>query len=119
MRTDATAQPRARFNRSLPPLARSVSTRNGMPHIGHPVARTLLVRHEETLAVGKRAVKIMTSTQKDFLASIGVGMLSMILFVLLMGTVVLWGQSTGQKVRTKLTTEQAPPAAAPDSSSSL
>jgi len=49
----------------------------------------------------------ITPRQKDFLASIGVGLLSMILFVLLMGTVVLWGQSTGEKVRSKLTNEQS------------
>jgi hypothetical protein len=49
----------------------------------------------------------ITARQKDFLASIGVGLLSMILFVLLMGTVVLWGQSTGEKVRSKLTNEQS------------
>jgi hypothetical protein len=52
----------------------------------------------------------MSARQKDFLASIGVGLVSMILFVLLMGTVVLWGQSAGQKVRDKLTSEQAQPA---------
>lgn len=45
----------------------------------------------------------ITTRQKDFIASIGVGLLSMILFVLLMGTVVLWGQSTGAKVRAKFT----------------
>ena len=49
----------------------------------------------------------MSARQKDFLASIGVGIVSMILFVLLMGTVVLWGQSAGEKVRSKLTTEQS------------
>ena len=49
----------------------------------------------------------ISARQKDFLASIGVGIVSMILFVLLMGTVVLWGQSAGQKVRAKLTTEQS------------
>jgi cell division protein FtsL len=48
----------------------------------------------------------ISTRQKDFLASIGVGILSMILFVLLMGTVVLWGQSTGEKVRSKLSSEQ-------------
>jgi hypothetical protein len=48
----------------------------------------------------------ITERKKDFLASIGVGLLSMVLFVLLMGTVVLWGQSTGQKVRSKLSDGQ-------------
>lgn len=47
----------------------------------------------------------LTERQKDFLASIGVGILSMIIFVLLMGTVVMWGQSTGQKVRAKLSND--------------
>lgn len=49
----------------------------------------------------------LTARQKDFLASIGVGIVSMILFVLLMGTVVLWGQSAGEKVRSKFTTERS------------
>jgi len=49
----------------------------------------------------------ISERQKDFVASIGVGLLSMILFVLLMGTVVLWGQNTGQKVRSKLSNGQA------------
>ena len=48
----------------------------------------------------------VTARQKDFLASIGVGLLSMVLFVLLMGTVVLWGQNTGEKVREKLSNGQ-------------
>jgi hypothetical protein len=48
-----------------------------------------------------------TERTKDFIASIGVGLLSMVLFVLLMGTVVLWGQNTGQKVRSKLSDGQA------------
>ena len=48
----------------------------------------------------------MTARQKDFLASIGVGLLSMVLFVLLMGTVVLWGQTAGEKVRSSLTSGQ-------------
>jgi hypothetical protein len=60
----------------------------------------------------------MSARQKDFVASIGVGIVSMILFVLLMGTVVLWGQSTGQKVRDKLTSEQSQPADGEDDSSS-
>jgi hypothetical protein len=60
----------------------------------------------------------MTARQKDFIASIGVGILSMVLFVLLMGTVVLWGQSAGQKVRAKLTAEQPHSQDAPDGSSS-
>jgi len=60
----------------------------------------------------------MSARQKDFLASIGVGIVSMILFVLLMGTVVLWGQSAGQKVRDKLTSEQSQPADGQDDSSS-
>jgi hypothetical protein len=45
--------------------------------------------------------------QKDFLAAVGVGLLSMILFILLMGTVVLWGQSAGEKVRSKLSNAQS------------
>jgi hypothetical protein len=60
----------------------------------------------------------MSARQKDFLASIGVGVVSMVLFVLLMGTVVLWGQSAGQKVRDKLTSEQTQPADGEDDSSS-
>ena len=60
----------------------------------------------------------MSARQKDFLASIGVGIVSMILFVLLMGTVVLWGQSTGQKVRDKLTSEQSQAVDGEDDSSS-
>jgi hypothetical protein len=44
----------------------------------------------------------ISDQQKDLLASIGVGLLSMVLFVLLMGTVVMWGQSAGEKVRAKL-----------------
>ena len=48
-----------------------------------------------------------TDSQKDFLSSLGVGLLSMVLFVLLMGSVVLWGQNAGQKVRTKLSNGQA------------
>jgi len=49
----------------------------------------------------------LSETQKDFLAAIGVGLLSMILFILLMGTVVMWGQSAGEKVRSKLSNEQS------------
>jgi hypothetical protein len=60
-----------------------------------------------TSAPGPTDTMRMTGRQKDLLASIGVGILSMILFVLLMGTVVLWGQSTGQKVRDKLSTERS------------
>jgi hypothetical protein len=60
----------------------------------------------------------MSNRQKDFLASIGVGLVSMILFVLLMGTVVLWGQSAGQKVRDKLTTGQSQQSDTQDDSSS-
>jgi hypothetical protein len=56
--------------------------------------------------------------QKDLLASISVGVVSMILFVLLMGTVVLWGQSVGQKVRAKLTTGQSQTVDGEDDSSS-
>ena len=67
---------------------------------------------------GAQTAMKMTARQKDFLASIGVGIVSMILFVLLMGTVVLWGQSTGQKVRDKLTTEQSQQAEGEDDSSS-
>jgi hypothetical protein len=47
----------------------------------------------------------LTERQKDFLASIGIGLLSMILFVLLMGTVVMWGQNAGQKVRAKMSND--------------
>jgi len=54
----------------------------------------------------------LTDRQKDFLASIGVGLLSMILLVLAMGTIVLWGQSAGEKVRAKLTAEQTESSAA-------
>jgi hypothetical protein len=60
----------------------------------------------------------MTARQKDFLASIGVGLLSMILFVLLMGTVVLWGQTAGEKVRSKLTPGQTQEAPADDGGAS-
>lgn len=59
----------------------------------------------------------MTARQKDFLASIGVGLLSMIIFVLLMGTVVLWGQSTGEKVRARLSPDNAQSAPADDANS--
>jgi hypothetical protein len=48
----------------------------------------------------------ISDQQKDILAPIGVGLLSMVLFVLLMGTVVMWGQSAGEKVRSKLTSGQ-------------
>jgi len=60
----------------------------------------------------------MTARQKDFLASIGVGLLSMILFVLLMGTVVLWGQTAGEKVRSSLTSGQTQSAPADDDDAS-
>ncbi len=60
----------------------------------------------------------MTARQKDFLASIGVGLLSMILFVLLMGTVVLWGQTTGEKVRSRLTSGQTQSVPADDGGAS-
>jgi len=60
----------------------------------------------------------MTARQKDFLASIGVGLLSMILFVLLMGTVVLWGQTAGEKVRSSLTSGQTQSAPADDDGAS-
>ena len=63
----------------------------------------------------------ITERQKDFVASIGVGLLSMVLFVLLMGTVVLWGQSTGQKVRSKLSdgqTQVSPEQSSTDDTSS-
>jgi hypothetical protein len=59
---------------------------------------------------------ILSDRQKDFLASIGVGLLSMILFVLLMGTVVMWGQAAGEKVRDKLSNEQSQGAAHQDAS---
>ena len=49
----------------------------------------------------------LSERQKDFLAAIGVGLLSMILFILLMGTVVIWGQNAGEKVRSKLSNEQS------------
>ncbi len=49
----------------------------------------------------------LSETQKDLLAAIGVGLLSMILFILLMGTVVMWGQNAGEKVRSKLSNEQS------------
>ena len=48
----------------------------------------------------------ISDQQKDILASIGVGLFSMVLFVLLMGTVVMWGQNTGEKVRSKLSDGQ-------------
>ena len=56
----------------------------------------------------ERTIEIMkiTSVQKDLLASIAVGITAIVLFVLLMGTVVMWGQSTGGKVRSKLTGSQ-------------
>lgn len=57
-------------------------------------------------STGLRDIMKITDRQKDFLASIGVGLVSMILFVLLMGSVVMWGQSAGEKVRAKLTNEQ-------------
>jgi hypothetical protein len=63
----------------------------------------------------------ITERQKDFVASIGVGLLSMVLFVLLMGTVVLWGQNTGQKVRSKLSdgqTQVSPEQSSTDNTSS-
>jgi len=60
----------------------------------------------------------MTARQKDFLASIGVGLLSMILFVLLMGTVVLWGQTAGEKVRSSRTSGQTQSAPADDDDAS-
>ncbi|MCK5407587.1 MAG: hypothetical protein KAJ17_10175 [Candidatus Krumholzibacteria bacterium] len=63
----------------------------------------------------------ITERQKDFVASIGVGLLSMVLFVLLMGTVVLWGQNTGQKVRSKLSdgqTQVSPEQSSTDDTSS-
>lgn len=60
----------------------------------------------------------MTARQKDFLASIGVGLLSMILFVLLMGTVVLWGQTAGEKVRSSLKSGQTQSAPADDDGAS-
>jgi len=44
----------------------------------------------------------ISDKQKDILASIGVALLSMVLFVMLMGTVVMWGQSAGEKVRSSL-----------------
>jgi hypothetical protein len=49
----------------------------------------------------------LTDKHKDFLASIGVAVLSMVLFVLLMGSVVMWGQSTGEKVRAKLSNDHS------------
>ena len=48
----------------------------------------------------------ISDKQKDILASIGVALLSMVLFVMLMGTVVMWGQSAGEKVRSRLSSEQ-------------
>lgn len=56
-----------------------------------------------------------TDGQKDFLASLGVGVLSMVLFVMLMGSVVLWGQNAGQKVRSELSNRQAPVTTEPSS----
>jgi hypothetical protein len=45
----------------------------------------------------------LTDEQKDLLTSLAVGLLNMILFVLLMGTMAIWGQSAGHKIRTKIT----------------
>ena len=44
----------------------------------------------------------LTDEQKDFFTSIAVGLLNMVLFLLLMGTVAIWGQTAGDKIRTKI-----------------
>lgn len=49
----------------------------------------------------------LTDEQKDLLTSVAVGLLNMVLFVLLMGTMAIWGQSTGHKIRTKMTSHPA------------
>jgi hypothetical protein len=49
----------------------------------------------------------ISNQKKDILASVGVALLSMVLFVTLMGTVVMWGQSAGEKVRSKLSGGQS------------
>jgi hypothetical protein len=49
----------------------------------------------------------LTNRHKDLIASIGVAVLSMVLFVLLMGSVVMWGQSAGEKVRAKMSNGQS------------
>lgn len=44
----------------------------------------------------------LTDEQKDLLSAVAVGLLNMIFFLLLMGTVALWGQNAGAKIRTKI-----------------
>jgi len=52
----------------------------------------------------------LTDEEKDLFASLAVGLLCMILFILLMGTVALWGQSAGQRVRSRLSAQPVLPA---------
>lgn len=49
----------------------------------------------------------LTGEQKDLLSAIVVGLVSMILFILLMGTIAVWGQNAGQKVRSRLSLRQS------------
>lgn len=44
----------------------------------------------------------LSDPKKDVFSAVGVGLLSMTLFVLFMGTVALWGQNAGKKVRSRL-----------------
>ena len=46
----------------------------------------------------------LTDKQKDFISAIAVALINMILFILLMGTMAVWGQNAGQKLRSKIST---------------
>ena len=51
----------------------------------------------------------LTDEQKDLLSAVAVGVLNMIFFVLLMGTMAVWGQTAGSKVRTKIHSHRVDP----------
>jgi hypothetical protein len=58
----------------------------------------------------------LTDKQKDFISAIAVGLINMILFLLLMGTMAVWGQNAGHKLRSKISSHVVEqPSVAPDS----